>query len=98
MQGAFYGLLAGHTCGVIRMILDFVYPAAQCGDVDTRPAAVKLHYTYMGQLIILITTVVMIVITYLTKPISEEKVRKFSHFYQEYGGYKEEKVKKTPNQ
>ena len=74
-QGAFYGLLAGHTCGVIRMVLDFVYPAPQCGEADTRPAIVaNMHYTYYGQLIIVITIIVMVTISFFTKPIDDKEV------------------------
>ena len=80
-QGAFFSLLAGHTCGIIRMVLDFVYPAPQCGEDDTRPAIVaNVHYTYYGQIIIIITVLVMVITSLLTEPVEEEEVQinKFS--------------------
>lgn len=68
-------MLAGHTCGVIRMVLDFVYPAPQCGDEDTRPAIVaNMHYTYYGQLIIIITILVMVVVSLVTDPVKDDEV------------------------
>ena len=81
-QGAFFGLLAGHTCGVIRMVLDFVYPSPQCGDEDTRPAMVaNMHYTYYGQLVIIITLLVMVLISLLTDPVKEEEVYHLPYNY-----------------
>ena len=38
--GAFWGLMAGLVIGVIRMILDFSYPAPLCMQEDTRPSIV----------------------------------------------------------
>ncbi|WAR03091.1 SC5A9-like protein [Mya arenaria] len=67
-QGAFWGILAGHTCGVIRMVLDFVYPAPDCGDADTRPPVVaRIHYTYFCQMVLVITSVVIVVVSLLTR-------------------------------
>jgi hypothetical protein len=39
-QGAFWGLMFGLVIGVIRMIMDFSYPAPLCMEEDTRPAIV----------------------------------------------------------
>ena len=58
------------------MVLDFVYPAPQCGEDDTRPAIVaNVHYTYYGQLIITITILVMVIASLLTEPVEEEEVQ-----------------------
>ena len=58
------------------MVLDFVYPAPQCGEDDTRPAIVaNVHYTYYGQLIIIITILVMVITSLLTEPVEDEEVQ-----------------------
>ena len=36
-QGAFFGILVTHVIGVIRLILEIIYPVPQCGKTDTRP-------------------------------------------------------------
>ncbi|KAH3888394.1 sodium/glucose cotransporter 4-like [Dreissena polymorpha] len=67
-QGAFWGIVAGHTCGIIRMVLDFVYTAPDCGDPDTRPPVVAMvHYTYFCQMTLVITSVVIVGVSLLTK-------------------------------
>lgn len=73
------------------MVLDFVYPAPHCGEEDTRPDVVaKVHYTYYGQLIIVVTVTVAVVITFFTDPVENSQVHKtykssmpFSHLFSE---------------
>lgn len=68
-KGAFCGILVGHACGVIRMALDFVYPAPDCGQPETRPAVLyNVHYTYFSQMMSIITSLVIVVVSLLTKP------------------------------
>ena len=75
LQGAFYGIMVGHTCGVIRMVLDFVYPAPLCGEVDTRPLVVsQVHYTYFSQMNLVLTALVMVAVSFMTKPGKESQV------------------------
>ena len=77
-QGAFCGLLVGHICGVIRMVLDFVYPVPDCGDPDERPKVVSaIHYTYFCQMVIVITSLVIVGVSLLTKAPDRKHVRKF---------------------
>ena len=58
------------------MVFDFVYPAPQCGEDDTRPDIVaNVHYTYHGQLIIIITILVMVITSLLTEPVEDEEVQ-----------------------
>ncbi|XP_071791025.1 sodium/glucose cotransporter 4-like [Asterias amurensis] len=72
-KGAFSGLMVGLVVGMVRMILDFVYPAPGCGEVDTRPGIVsQVHYLYFGILLFVISMVVTIVVSLLTKPIPEK--------------------------
>lgn len=75
LQGAFWGMVIGHICGVIRLVLDLAYPAPECGHEDTRPSIlVNLHYTYFGALMIVITSIAIVIISLLTKPPTEETV------------------------
>ena len=68
LQGAFWGMLAGQIAGIIRMILDFVYPSPKCGEPDLRPAIIaKVHFTYFAAFILILTAVVAMVISLFTK-------------------------------
>ncbi|BFZ20478.1 hypothetical protein BsWGS_23517 [Bradybaena similaris] len=73
--GAFYGLLVGHVCGIVRMSLDFVYPAPGCDEPDTRPSILSaVHYTYFGSLSLGITVITIIVFTLATRRQEEEQL------------------------
>ncbi|XP_021344911.1 sodium/glucose cotransporter 4-like, partial [Mizuhopecten yessoensis] len=74
-QGAFWGILIGHMCGVIRMGLDFAYPAPECGDPETRPPVLlRVHYTYFGSIMIVVTSAAIIIISLATRPQEEEEL------------------------
>ncbi|XP_074655538.1 sodium/glucose cotransporter 4-like [Tubulanus polymorphus] len=74
-HGAFWGILAGHVTGIIRMTLDFIYLPPQCGEEDTRPAIVyAIHYSYFGTLLIVISVLVIVAVSLLTKPQSENEL------------------------
>jgi hypothetical protein len=61
--------------GMIRLGLDLVYPAPQCGEVDPRPSVVSdVHYTYFSVLVIVITSLAIIAISLLTRPQTEQEV------------------------
>lgn len=67
-HGAFWGILIGHICGCIRMVLDFVYPAPECGEPEYRPAVLyKVHYTYFSQMNLVITSLAIVIISLITK-------------------------------
>ncbi|KAL3858003.1 hypothetical protein ACJMK2_012621 [Sinanodonta woodiana] len=71
-QGAFWGMLIGHICGIIRMSMDFAYHAPDCGEPETRPPVLyKVHYTYFGQMSLVITALAVVVISLLTVPREE---------------------------
>ncbi|KAM6172312.1 sodium/glucose cotransporter 4 [Erethizon dorsatum] len=73
--GAFWGLMFGLGVGLLRMILEFSYPAPACGEVDWRPAVLKdFHYLYFALLLCGLTAVVIIIISLCTTPIPEEKL------------------------
>lgn len=73
-QGAFWGLMSGLGVGLLRMILEFSYPAPACGEVDLRPAVLKdFHYLYFALLLCGLTAIVIVSISLCTTPIPEEK-------------------------
>uniref|UniRef100_A0A8B9BU06 Sodium/myo-inositol cotransporter 2 n=1 Tax=Anser brachyrhynchus TaxID=132585 RepID=A0A8B9BU06_9AVES len=75
-KGAFWGLVIGLLLGVIRLVLDFVYPEPQCGERDLRPGVVRyMHYLYFSMVLAAISTLTVLVVSMLTEPPSEEMVR-----------------------
>ncbi|KAL4223186.1 hypothetical protein ACF0H5_016658 [Mactra antiquata] len=75
-KGAFWGILVGHACGITRMVLDFVYAAPECGEPETRPPVLyKVHYTYFGQLLIVITSLAIVIISLLTSPQDRKRIK-----------------------
>ncbi|XP_077882350.1 sodium/glucose cotransporter 4 isoform X2 [Ictidomys tridecemlineatus] len=73
--GAFWGLMFGLGVGLLRMILEFSYPASGCGEVDRRPAVLKdFHYLYFALLLCGLTAIVIVTISLCTTPIPEEKL------------------------
>ncbi|XP_063092528.1 sodium/glucose cotransporter 4 isoform X3 [Cavia porcellus] len=73
--GAFWGLMFGLGVGLLRMILEFSYPAPACGEVDRRPAVLKdFHYLYFALLLCGLTAIVIVIISLCTTPIPEEKL------------------------
>ncbi|XP_053069892.1 sodium/glucose cotransporter 4 isoform X1 [Acinonyx jubatus] len=72
--GAFWGLMFGLAVGLLRMILEFSYPAPACGEVDRRPAVLKdFHYLYFALLLCGLTAIVIVTVSLCTTPIPEEK-------------------------
>ena len=65
--GAFAALLVGLLVGVTRLILDFVYPFPQGCDVDNRPAILQINYLYFTIILFVISLVVLIVCSLLTR-------------------------------
>ncbi|XP_041376601.1 sodium/glucose cotransporter 4-like isoform X2 [Gigantopelta aegis] len=67
-NGAFWGIVVGHVCGVIRMSLDFAYPAPACGEEESRPAVLyRVHYTYYGCLLLVVTSIAIIVFSLISE-------------------------------
>lgn len=74
-QGAFWGLMVGLVVGFIRMVLEFAYQAPSCGQPNQQPAIVAdVHYLYFAIILFTITSVIIIVVSLATAPISEENV------------------------
>lgn len=79
-QGAFWGLTIGLTVGIIRMVLDFVYPAPLCFEVDNRPSVLKyVHYLYFSTMLSFLTLAVVLVVSLATEKPKPEQV---SHHYE----------------
>nr|XP_033770801.1 sodium/myo-inositol cotransporter 2 isoform X1 [Geotrypetes seraphini]XP_033770802.1 sodium/myo-inositol cotransporter 2 isoform X1 [Geotrypetes seraphini]XP_033770803.1 sodium/myo-inositol cotransporter 2 isoform X1 [Geotrypetes seraphini]XP_033770804.1 sodium/myo-inositol cotransporter 2 isoform X1 [Geotrypetes seraphini]XP_033770805.1 sodium/myo-inositol cotransporter 2 isoform X1 [Geotrypetes seraphini] len=80
-KGAFWGLITGLAVGVCRMVLDFVYVAPQCDEVDNRPAVLKyVHYLYFAMILTLFTLIVVVTVSLLTEPPSQEMVSRLTWF------------------
>lgn len=62
--------------GVIRMVLDFIFPEPQCGERDTRPGVLRyMHYLYFSMVLAAVSTLTVLFVSLLTEPPSEEMVR-----------------------
>lgn len=67
-------MMIGFAVGAIRMTLDFVFQEPRCGEPDNRPAITRhVHFMYFAIIAFLITTIAIVIISYLTKP-SDRKV------------------------
>ena len=77
LQAAFWGLVVGHSCGIIRMIMDFTMPSPQCGEPEQRPEILyRVHYTYFSVISFVVTTLTLLSISYATKPPLDPEVCK----------------------
>ncbi|XP_061456301.1 sodium/mannose cotransporter SLC5A10 [Rhineura floridana] len=75
-QGAFWGLMVGLAIGLSRMALEFAHPMPRCGIPDRRPSLVKdVHYLHFAILLCLLTAVVVVGISLLTRPPAESQVK-----------------------
>ena len=72
-QGAFWGMVLGQTCGLVRLVLDFVYPAPRCDETDTRPSVVSaVNFTYFSAILLVLSAFLAVLISLCTaKPTSE---------------------------
>uniref|UniRef100_H2YEU0 Uncharacterized protein n=1 Tax=Ciona savignyi TaxID=51511 RepID=H2YEU0_CIOSA len=74
-QGAFWGLISGFTVGVIRLVLDFTFGVPGCNQDETRPWIVsRVNYLHVSPIVFLISSVVTLVVSYCTKPLSRDQV------------------------
>ena len=75
LQGAFIGMVATHVIGVIRLILEIVYPVPHCGEPDNRPVILsKIHSFYFSHIMMLIQVILVLSISMLTQPRLKEEV------------------------
>lgn len=76
VQGAFWGMVIGHSVGISRMVLDFIYPSPKCGKQDTRPGVVaNIHFTYFSVLVLGLSWAVCLFVSLFTKAPSKDAVR-----------------------
>ncbi|XP_071387569.1 sodium/mannose cotransporter SLC5A10 isoform X2 [Centroberyx affinis] len=74
-QGAFWGLMVGLVVGVCRMVLEFAFPPARCGVVDSAPDVLRsVHYLHFAILLCGLTAIVVTTVSLLTPPPSHEQV------------------------
>ncbi|XP_040212443.1 sodium/myo-inositol cotransporter 2 isoform X2 [Rana temporaria] len=100
-KGAFWGLTIGLVVGLIRMVLDFVYPAPQCDQPDVRPGVVKyVHYLYLSMILALLTFIVVVVVSLCTEPPTKEMISRLTWFtrYDEIETVQEETSIETSSQ
>lgn len=68
--------MLGLLMGIIRMVLDFIFPEPQCGERDTRPGVLRyMHYLYFSMVLAAVSTLTVLLVSLLTEPPSEEMVR-----------------------
>ncbi|XP_019505382.1 PREDICTED: sodium/myo-inositol cotransporter 2 isoform X2 [Hipposideros armiger] len=80
-KGAFWGLTLGLLLGLIRLVLDFIYPQPRCDQQDTRPSVVKdVHYLYFSMVLSAVTLVSVSVVSWVTEPPSKEMVSRLTWF------------------
>lgn len=66
----------GLLLGIVRLVLDFIYPEPQCGDSDSRPGVLKyMHYLYFSMVLAAISTLTVLVVSVATEPPAPEMVR-----------------------
>lgn len=66
--------MSGFIVGIVRMILDFAYREPECGEEDTRVFILRVHYMYFAMFLFWLTGLVMVSVSLLTKPPTEEQV------------------------
>nr|XP_048307411.1 solute carrier family 5 member 4-like [Myodes glareolus] len=71
-QGAFWGLMVGFVIGLIRMISEFAYGTGSCLAPSNCPEIIcGVHYMYFAIIVFFVTILVILGISFLTKPIPD---------------------------
>uniref|UniRef100_A0A8C7AMM5 Sodium/myo-inositol cotransporter 2 n=1 Tax=Neovison vison TaxID=452646 RepID=A0A8C7AMM5_NEOVI len=80
-KGAFSGLILGLLLGLIRLVLDFIYPQPRCDQPDDRPAVVKdVHYLYFSMVLSAVTLITVSSVSWFTESPSKEMVSRLTWF------------------
>ncbi|XP_020936972.1 sodium/myo-inositol cotransporter 2 isoform X3 [Sus scrofa] len=80
-KGAFSGLILGLLLGLIRLVLDFIYPQPRCDQPDERPAVVRdVHYLYFSMILSSVTLVTVSTVSWCTAPPTQEMVSRLTWF------------------
>lgn len=70
--GAFWGLILGFLIGISRMITEFAYGTGSCMEPSNCPTIIcGVHYLYFAIILFAITLIVVLAISFLTKPIPD---------------------------
>ncbi|XP_049997293.1 sodium/glucose cotransporter 1 isoform X4 [Alexandromys fortis] len=70
--GAFWGLILGLLIGLSRMITEFAYGTGSCMEPSNCPTIIcGVHYLYFAIILFVITLIVVLAISFLTKPIPD---------------------------
>uniref|UniRef100_A0AAX7UGN7 Sodium/glucose cotransporter 1 n=1 Tax=Astatotilapia calliptera TaxID=8154 RepID=A0AAX7UGN7_ASTCA len=71
--GAFYGLIIGLCMGLSRMITEFIYGTGSCAIPSNCPTIIcGVHYLYFGLILFVISGIVMLAVSLMTKPIDDK--------------------------
>ncbi|XP_054852442.1 sodium/glucose cotransporter 1 [Eublepharis macularius] len=71
-QGAFWGLVIGLLIGLSRMIPEFAYGTGTCVQPSSCPDIIcKVHYLYFAIILFVISLIIILTISFLTKPIDD---------------------------
>ncbi|XP_063336753.1 sodium/glucose cotransporter 1-like isoform X1 [Pelmatolapia mariae] len=71
--GAFYGLIIGLCIGLSRMITEFIYGTGSCAIPSNCPTIIcGVHYLYFGLILFVISGIVMLAVSLMTKPIDDK--------------------------
>ncbi|XP_060078002.1 sodium/mannose cotransporter SLC5A10-like [Ylistrum balloti] len=80
-NGVFYGLLISHAVGVVRLVFEFMFPFPPCGMPETRPAFLyRVHFMNFGAILILFSGIVIIILSLLTTPRTEEQLENVTYW------------------
>lgn len=84
-QAAFGGFIVGLVFGFARMLIEVIFPAPHCGEVDSRPVGIvnflsSFHFTYYSMLIFGVELTAMVVISILTKPMTVKELEGVTFF------------------
>lgn len=75
LQGAFWGLIVGLVIGLSRMFAEFAYGTGSCAVPSECPAIIcKVHYLYFAIILFAVSITVILIISFLTKPIDDVHV------------------------
>ena len=62
------------------MAMDFALPGPGCGEPETRPAILyKVHYTYFSVISFVVTSLTLVVISYVTIPKTDLEVMRITY-------------------
>ena len=75
-QGAFWGILIGQAVGIVRLILDFVYPSPSCDEKDNRPVILSaMNFTYFSAMLLALSALLTVIISLCTAKPDPGKVQ-----------------------